>query len=221
MELVLKNEDVVSLLNSIKEANLAYQEDKQSHIKDFAKAQSPMCTLVMCCDSRAHSTSFTYNPENNFFIVRNIGNQYILNQGCVEYGVRVLNTPLLIFLGHTACGAVKASMGNYGNLHSSIIREIDHLALSIQKSDISTSCSAEERWRDAVINNVNQQVELAIKDFADLRLSKTLAVLGMVLDIDNSIGNGYGTISLINLNGETDKVKLANNNFVKVFFNNK
>ena len=43
----------------------------------------------------------------------------------------------------------------------------------------------------------------------------------MVLDIDNSIGNGYGTISLINLNGETDKVKLANNNFVKVFFNNK
>ena len=72
-----------------------------------------------------------------------------------------------------------------------------------------------------MINNVNQQVELAIKDFADLRLSKTLAVLGMVLDIDNSIGNGYGTISLINLNGETDKVKLANNNFVKVFFNNK
>ena len=51
-----------------------------TRIKNFAKQQNPVCTLVMCCDSRAHSTSFTQSPENNFFIVRNIGNQYILNQ---------------------------------------------------------------------------------------------------------------------------------------------
>lgn len=218
MELILKNDDVVKLLSSIKDTNSAYSESKEEHIKNFAKSQNPICTLVMCCDSRAHSTSFTYSPENNFFIVRNIGNQYILNQGCVEYGVRVLNTPLLIFLGHTACGAVKASMSDYGGLHSSIIREIDHLALSIKKSAISPTCSHDEQWRDAVINNVNQQVELAMKDFADLRSNKSLAVLGMVLDIDNSIGDGHGKISVINLNGETDKTKLADNNFIKKFF---
>lgn len=218
MELVLKNEDVIKLLNSIKATNIAYSTNNEKHIKKFAKSQNPMCTLVMCCDSRAHSTSFTYNPENNFFIVRNIGNQYILNQGCVEYGVRVLNTPLLIFLGHTACGAVKASMGDYSTLHSSIIREIDHLALSIKKSDINVACTHEEQWRDAVINNVNQQVDLALKDFADLRANKSLAIIGMVLDIDNSLGNGHGKISVINLNGETDKEILINNQFIKKFF---
>lgn len=218
MELILKNNEVIKLLNSIKETNLIYSESNEDHIKNFAKSQNPICTLVMCCDSRAHSTSFTYNPENNFFIVRNIGNQYILNQGCVEYGVRVLNTPLLVFLGHTACGAVKASMSDYGNLHSSIIREIDHLALSIKKSAISDKCSQDEQWRDAVINNVNQQVELALKDFADLRKNKNLVILGMVLDIDNSIGHGHGKISIINLNGETNKFKLTNNPFITQFF---
>ena len=218
MELILKNDDVIHVLQSIKEANGLYTEAKEHEIKTFSLSQAPVCTLVMCCDSRAHSTSFTANPENNFFIVRNIGNQYILNQGCIEYGVRVLNTPLLIFLGHTGCGAVKASMGNYSKLHSSIIREIDHLALSIKKSDISSTCSDVVQWRDAVINNVNQQVELAIKDFHDLRNNKSLAIIGMVLDIDNSLEHGYGRISVINLNGETDPVKLANHEFVKNFF---
>ena len=109
-------------------------------------------------------------------------------------------------------------MGDYSNLHSSIIREIDHLALSIKKSDINSTCSDVVQWRDAVINNVNQQVELAIKDFHDLRNDKSLAIIGMVLDIDNSRGEGYGKISVVNLNGETDPVKLANHDFVKSFF---
>lgn len=218
MELILKNDDVIHLLQSIKETNSSYTEAKEHEIKTFASSQTPACTLVMCCDSRAHSTSFTFNPENNFFIVRNIGNQYILNQGCIEYGVRVLNTPLLIFLGHTGCGAVKASMSDYSNLHSSIIREIDHLALSIKKSDINSTCSETVQWRDAVINNVNQQVDLAIKDFHDLRNDKSLAIIGMVLDIDNSRGEGHGKISVVNLNGETDPIKLANHDFVKSFF---
>lgn len=218
MELVLKNNDVIKLLNSIKETNTTYTSSKEYEIKSFAKSQNPICTLIMCCDSRAHSTSFTFNPENNFFIVRNIGNQYILNQGCVEYGVRVLNTPLLVFLGHTGCGAVKASMSNYSNLHSSIIREIDHLALSIKKSDINCTRSEEIQWRDAVINNVNQQVELALKDFDDLRKNKTLAIMGMVLDIDNSLEQGHGKISVINLNGETNTKNLETNPFIQEFF---
>lgn len=84
-----------------------------------------------------------------------------------------MNTPLLVFLGHTGCGAVKASISDYSNLHSSIIREIDHLALSIKQSKINHQCSDEEQWRDAVINNVNQQVNLAIKDFNDMRDNKS------------------------------------------------
>ncbi len=218
MEQILKNDDVVKMLNAIKETNELYSQNNEKHIKNFAKNQNPICTLIMCCDSRAHTTSFTYHPENNFFIVRNIGNQYILNQGCVEYGVRVLGTPLLIFLGHTACGAVNAALDDYSDLHSSIIREIDHLALSVKKAEINPNCSHEEKWRDAVINNVNQQVGLALKDFSDLRNNKTLAVLGMVLDIDNSLKHGHGKISLVNLNGETDLQKLADNEFIRQFF---
>ena len=67
MELILKNDDVIHVLQSIKEANGLYTEAKEHEIKTFSLSQAPVCTLVMCCDSRAHSTSFTANPENNFF----------------------------------------------------------------------------------------------------------------------------------------------------------
>ena len=216
MELVLKNEQVLNMLTSICETNQDYVNTKEEHIKQFSHSQTPTATLVMCCDSRAHTTSFAYNPENNFFIVRNIGNQYILNQGCVEFGVRVLKTPLLIFMGHTQCGAIKASMGNYSSLPSSIIREIDHLALSIQKSEVHGN--TEHKWADAVANNVNQQVSLAMKDFNDLRNNKEVVIIGMVLDLDNSMNDGHGRIRVINVNGETNIDLLKSNPLVESFF---
>lgn len=216
MDLVLKNTQVMNMLESICKTNQNYVDTKEEDVKQFSHSQSPIATLVMCCDSRAHTTSFAYNPENNFFIVRNIGNQYILNQGCVEFGVRALKTPLLIFMGHTQCGAIKASMGNYSSLPSSIIREIDHLALSIKQSELHGN--PENQWAEAVTNNVNQQVALAMKDFQDLRANKEVVVIGMVLDLDNSMKDGHGRISVINVNGETNIDLLRQNPLVESFF---
>ena len=213
----LPKSQALDILKNINKTNRHYVITQEDGVKSFSKTQTPVATLVMCCDSRAHTTSFTYNPENNFFIVRNIGNQYILNQGCVEFGVRVLNTPILIFLGHTQCGAVEASMKDYSNFHSSIIREIDHLALSIKKTELHGSES--EKWANAVVNNVNQQVELAMKDFTDLLKTENLVIIGMVLDIDNHLQDGYGRISVINLNGHTDIEYLKQNPLVTDFFN--
>ena len=209
-------QQVLDVLRNINKTNRNYVTTQEEQVKSFSKTQNPIATLVMCCDSRAHTTSFTYTPENNFFIVRNIGNQYILNQGCVEFGVRVLSTPILIFLGHTQCGAVEASMKDYSDFHSSIIREIDHLALSIKKTELHGSES--EKWANAVVNNVNQQVELAMKDFTDLIDNDKLVIIGMVLDIDNHLNDGYGRISVISVNGTTHIEELKHNPLVADFF---
>ena len=210
--------NMINFFNEIQHTNSKYVNQQQTNNEPFTKLQSPLATLVMCCDSRAHTTAFTYNPENNFFIVRNIGNQYILNQGCVEFGVRVLKTPLLIFLGHTHCGAIKEALQNYSHQPSSIIREIDHLALSIKKFELHGNTEAQ--WSDAVINNVNQQVYLAYKDFLSLCNNDELIILGMVLDLDNSLKGGYGKISLININGQTNPEVLRSIPIFESFFNN-
>lgn len=217
MDFFTKNKNVARILSEIYETNRYYVATSPDKLKKkISSSQNPVATLIMCCDSRAHTTSFTYKPENNFFIVRNIGNQYILNQGSVEYGVRILKTKLLIFLGHTQCGAVRASMSDYSDLPSSIVREVDHLALSIQKTKLRGDEMSQ--WHQAVVNNTNKQVELAMKDFDDLVKKGRLIVLGMILDLDNSAGDGYGKIIITNYNGITDTKQLKQVDLIKHFF---
>lgn len=213
-----KKSAINRILSEIYETNRFYVKTGSEVLKkNLSQPQQPIATLVMCCDSRAHTTSFTYKPENNFFIVRNIGNQYILNQGSVEYGIKILKTKLLIFLGHSQCGAIKASMNDYSNLPSSIVREVDHLALSIKRAELSGD--DECKWNQAVINNINKQVELAMKDFDALVTKNVLTIIGMVLDIDNSSGSGIGKISIVNYNGITNKQQLKSIELISQFFN--
>lgn len=219
MEQQKVNQNLKNILNDIYETNNHYVKTTNTEIKKpaISQAQNPIATLVMCCDSRAHTTSFTYKPENNFFIVRNIGNQYILNQGSVEYGVRILKTDLLIFLGHSQCQAVKASMEDYTNLPSSIVREVDHLALSIKKSELHGDLDG--KWYQAVVNNIHKQIEMSLKDFADLVMNGKLIIIGMILDLDNSVGGGYGKITITNYNNISDVNKLKEIDLIKHFFN--
>ena len=214
---LLQHPQLSRILNEICETNRYYVAANPVELKkNISNNQAPVATLVMCCDSRAHTTSFTYKPENNFFIVRNIGNQYILNQGSVEYGISNLGTPLLIFLGHTQCGAIKASMSDYSELPSQLIREIDHLALSIKPSELDGT--EEQQWHQAVINNVNKQVELALKDFGGRVNNGELMILGMVLDIDNTAGEGHGKILITNYNGNSNQDELKQIDLIKNFF---
>ncbi len=214
---LLQHPQLSRILNEICETNRYYVAANPVELKkNISNSQTPVATLVMCCDSRAHTTSFTYKPENNFFIVRNIGNQYILNQGSVEYGVSNLGTQLLIFLGHTQCGAIKASMSDYSELPSQLIREIDHLALSIKPSELDGT--EEQQWHQAVINNVNKQVELALKDFGERVNNGELMILGMVLDIDNTAGEGHGKILITNYNGNSNQDELKQIDLIKNFF---
>ena len=83
------------------------------YFKPFADGQKPRATLVTCSDSRVQSHAFDASPDNDLFTIRNIGNQIATAAGSVQYGVEHLKTPLLVILGHSGCGAVKAAMGDF------------------------------------------------------------------------------------------------------------
>jgi hypothetical protein len=49
--------------------------------------------------------------------------------------------------------------------------------------------------------------------------SGKLTIIGLVFDIANDLGNGYGKITPVNLNGESDMQKLKVEALLKPFFN--
>jgi carbonic anhydrase len=76
-----------------------------------AKAQYPIASILSCADSRVAPELLFDQGPGDLFVVRIAGNYLNLDAlSSLEYGVGVLGTPLVLVLGHSNCGAVKAAI---------------------------------------------------------------------------------------------------------------
>jgi carbonic anhydrase len=185
--------------------------DNKSHatlgVKVFAEyrdAQQPRATVVTCSDSRVHTSAFDETPENDVFMIKNIGNQIENAEGSVEYGVEHLNTPVLFVIGHTGCGAVKAAMdGDLSKLSKPVRHELEHLKLpELTAKDGSAA------WAEAVVANVRNQVAHAVEHFGGRVQQGKLTVVGAVYDFRNDLGQGAGKITIVDVNGNDEPERM-------------
>lgn len=197
--------DIRHAINDLVEDNAKFAESKsEEHFKGFLDIQNPRVTMVMCSDSRVQTDNFSQGAENNIFVVRNIGNQFTTTQGSVEYGVNVLKTPVLIFVGHSHCGAVKAALGNMDQIDPGIRKELVTLDVKEAKND-----------KEGVLLNVNDQVQKSLDQFKDKVHSGKLAIVGAIYDFRNDYGYGKGQLIIVNLNGETNPEEIRKSEHFK------
>ena len=185
--------------------NQAYMEHGDKFFAAFADKQTPRATVLTCADSRVHTTAWDVTPENDDFVVRNIGNQVENAEGSIEYGIEHLRTPLLLVIGHTGCGAVKAAMTDTSKLSAPIQKELEHIHLPKP----TPGKTPESAWAEAVIANVNNQVETALKHFGKDVQGGQLTVVGAVYDFRNDLLQGAGKLTIVNVNGNSEPERMA------------
>lgn len=104
-------------LKRLMDGNARYAANKPKE-RDFSsgraartRSQHPIAAILSCADSRvAPELAFDLGP-GELFVVRVAGN--IVNDdllASLEYGVKFLGVPLVMVLGHSACGAVGAAI---------------------------------------------------------------------------------------------------------------
>ena len=76
-----------------------------------AKGQSPWATILTCADSRVSpELIFGGVGLGELFVCRNAGNVAdTAVMGTIEYGAEHLGSPLVVVMGHSRCGAVRAA----------------------------------------------------------------------------------------------------------------
>jgi carbonic anhydrase len=83
-----------------------------SHEREaLSKGQNPYAAVLSCADSRIAPELCFDTARGDVFVCRVAGNfadEEII--ASLEYAVSVLNTPLIVVLGHDACGAVDATI---------------------------------------------------------------------------------------------------------------
>jgi carbonic anhydrase len=81
----------------------------------LAKGQAPFAVIVTCSDSRLADNLLFDQELGRLFTIREAGNSPdIQGLASVEYAVEHLGSKLVVVLGHTSCGAVKAVQEAHG-----------------------------------------------------------------------------------------------------------
>ncbi len=81
------------------------------HRAALSQGQRPLVAIFGCADSRLSAEIIFDVGLGDAFVVRNAGQVVSTDVlGSLEYAVGVLGVPLILVLGHDACGAVQAAI---------------------------------------------------------------------------------------------------------------
>lgn len=160
--------------------------------------QSPKAIVLGCSDSRVPVEIIFDQDPGDLFVIRVAGNIAAESQiGSIEYAAEQFNVPLVIVLGHTHCGAIKATMMALENDHTITSENlgsiVDHIAPAITEL-----CSAdtpldnnelEFQCVQASIRASANQLKQGSTILADLTASGQLTVVSAYYDIESATVN--------------------------------
>lgn len=128
-------------------------------VRELASGQSPFATVLGCADSRVPvETVFDHEP-GDIFVVRLAGN--FMSEAAlasIEYAVAVLKSPLVMVLGHTKCGAVKAAV-DFVDGAKPLPGHMQTMATAIEPAAKAVRGKPGDWWHNAVIENARLNAE--------------------------------------------------------------
>src|SRR5580765_3188312 len=128
----------------------------------LAHGQFPEAVIVSCADSRVAPEILFDVGVGDIFVVRVAGNVVdgagVTVKGSIEYALVELNVPLILVLGHSGCGAVKAAI-QHVNDRDSLPGAINGLVELIKPAVAKSKGIA----GDPLYNAIRQNVEIGVE----------------------------------------------------------
>lgn len=182
-------------LKLLMDGNARYVAGQSTHLRQGADrraetvtgGQHPFATVVGCSDSRESLEILLDQGIGDIFVVRVAGNVAGVDEvGSVEYAVGHLHTPLLLVLGHTACGAVTAAVQN-AKVHGSIPALINQIKPAVAKvKRLNPEAKGDDLLNKSIKANVLLVMENVLRKSEEVReLVKAgqLQVVGGIYDL--------------------------------------
>jgi len=118
----------------------------------LGEGQHPFAVILTCADSRVAPEIYFDQRLGDIFVIRNAGNIADTSAlGSIEFAVGHLRAPLVVVVGHSACGAVAGALLDG-------VEFTDNLQSVINK--IHPAVDSHEELADATIANIRHGVAL-------------------------------------------------------------
>ncbi len=130
--------------------------------KPLAAGQSPIACVVACADSRVTPEILFDLGIGELFVVRVAGN-YVDGagptvKGSIEYAVAELGVSLVMVLGHSQCGAIKAAIQHIHD-NDALPGAINDLVNAIKPAVTASEHQPGDKLENAIRANVRRGVE--------------------------------------------------------------
>lgn len=175
-----------------------YQSDKdfQSLVQITKDKQHPFASILSCSDSRAPTELLFDQALGDVFSVRLAGN--IASDkaiGSLEFSTKYLGSKLIVVMGHTSCGAVKAACDDFKDGHIGEI--INLIKPSIRHEKSITNPELRNSRNPAFVEKINElnvrhQIDTIIRlsDIVDDMIeAKQIAIVGANYDLTKGTVN--------------------------------
>lgn len=176
----------------VAEALTASTRTDDEHRRAAASGQQPWAIILGCADSRVPVELLFDQALGDLFVVRVAGNIAAPTQtGSIEFAVQSWQTPLIVVLGHTHCGAVNATLATLKDADIEHSQALNTIVSAIRPAvepllahaDWSDS---EDLFHQAVKANVEQSISQLLADSDLLRqrvADGALEVIGAQYDL--------------------------------------
>lgn len=169
----------------------AYPDQSLARRKKLGGGQAPFAGILSCADSRVPPELIFDQGLGDLFVVRSAGqvvDDAVL--GSLQFGVGELNIPLLVVLGHSSCGAIKATIEAIKKKSPPSGTAIDALVEALKPSVMEAEeggATEETLLPAAVSNNVDRVVEQlkGSKVISSAIKAGKVRVLGGIYDVDS------------------------------------
>lgn len=191
-----KGESNSALMSELNKGNSRFADGKNAfphtgsiRRKETAKGQEPFATVLTCADSRV-SPEFIFDQGiGDLFSIRVAGAVADTDEiGTIEYGVGHLKTPILIVMGHTKCGAVKAVCEG-AEVSQNIRWLVDNIVPAVQRAKHEHPKLQGDSLVDAAVEqNVAQSIQDILQRSKEVRervAEGELTIYGAVYDIES------------------------------------
>ena len=176
----------LNLLNF--KADSAANKDRYNLVMMNKDKQHPFVSMLSCSDSRAPVEMVFDQALGDVFSVRLAGN--IASDkaiGSLEFGCKYLGSKLIVVLGHTGCGAVKAACDDFKDGHIGEITNLIKPAVRLEKSILQNRNSSNADFVEKVCElSVQVQMDEIIHTsdiLQDMMASKQIAIVGGIYDL--------------------------------------
>jgi carbonic anhydrase len=160
--------------------------DVERRVETATYGQKPIAAILGCADSRVPPEIVLDQGFADLFVVRVAGNvSGPMELASLEYAVSVLNTPLIVVLGHTACGAVSTAMTGKPPFPGSLGALMDQLAPAVQHAKSTLGPKKNDAVARAVDDNVLHTMEEVLKSpvIKPAVAGKKVMIVGGVRDL--------------------------------------